>query len=186
MSILDPRTYFKPASNITPVQAHTGGLSGADANGHIVCTWGWTHVQGHPVADPLVRLYDVRMLRALPPVSFPAGPAFALLHPTDSTKLVISSQQGMLQIADLSASSQASFLQLDVNTYVTSMALSPLGDYLAFGDADGQLHLWTMHDTTPDPSGHLALPPLNGYEGVKPEWPDSTEPPPQIPWDDKT
>jgi PAB-dependent poly(A)-specific ribonuclease subunit 2 len=66
------------------------------------------------------------------------------------------------------------------------MALSPLGDYLAFGDADGQLHLWTMHDTTPDPSGHLALPPLNGYEGVKPEWPDSTEPPPQIPWDDKT
>jgi PAB-dependent poly(A)-specific ribonuclease subunit 2 len=44
VSILDPRTGFRTASNVNPVQAHTGGLSGADAAGHLVCTWGWTHV----------------------------------------------------------------------------------------------------------------------------------------------
>ncbi len=44
VSVLDSRTGFKTASNVSPVQAHTGGLSGADAQGHLVCTWGWTHM----------------------------------------------------------------------------------------------------------------------------------------------
>jgi PAB-dependent poly(A)-specific ribonuclease subunit 2 len=44
ISILDPRTGFKTASKVVPVQAHTGGLSGADAQGNIACTWGWTHM----------------------------------------------------------------------------------------------------------------------------------------------
>ena len=171
MSMLDPRTGFKTTST---VQAHTGGLNGADAQGHLVCTWGWTHMAGHPLPDPLVRLYDVRTLRALPPISFPAGPAFCLLHPTDPSRLVISSQQGMLQLVDLNSSDH--FQQLDVNSYIVSMTLSPGGDYLAFGDADGHAHLWTTHET-----GYL--PPFNAYEGVKPEWPDASDPPPAIPWD---
>lgn len=44
ITVLDPRTGFKPAANIVPVRAHTGGLNGADAQGHVVCTWGWTHM----------------------------------------------------------------------------------------------------------------------------------------------
>ncbi|WWD21952.1 PAB-dependent poly(A)-specific ribonuclease subunit PAN2 [Kwoniella shandongensis] len=195
VTVLDPRTGFKAAAGMGSVQAHTGGLSGADVQGNMVCTWGWTHMQGHPLPDPLVRIYDVRTLRPLPPISFPAGPAFALLHPTDTSKLVLSSQQGMLQIIDMSigsttSSSSLNFQQLDVNSYVTSMALSPRGDYLAFGDADGQLHLWTTHEVGEnavlDDRGGLVLPPFNGYEGIKPEWPDAADAPPPIPWDDTT
>ncbi|WVR04297.1 PAB-dependent poly(A)-specific ribonuclease subunit PAN2 [Kwoniella sp. DSM 27419] len=191
VSILDPRTGFKLAAGINPVQAHTGGLSGADAQGNLVCTWGWTHMQGHPLPDPLVRIYDVRTLRPLPPISFPAGPAFVLLHPSDSSKVIISSQQGMLQTVDMTVGSAGStFQQLDVNSYVTSMSLSSRGDYLAFGDADGQLHLWTTHDTGEtaqvDESGQMILPPFNGYEGVKPEWPDAPEPLPPIAWEEST
>jgi PAB-dependent poly(A)-specific ribonuclease subunit 2 len=44
VQVLDPRIGYKSASNIHPVQAHTGGLSGADAQGNLICTWGWTHV----------------------------------------------------------------------------------------------------------------------------------------------
>lgn len=189
VSILDPRIGFRQAANVAPVQAHTGGMSGADAQGNIVATWGWTHMQGHPLPDPLVRLYDTRTLRALPPISFASGPAFVNLNPSDPSKLVIASQQGMLQVADMSTSANE-FQQLDVSSYITSMALSPRGDYLVFGDGDGQLHLWTQHDTSDgaalDANGNLDLPPFNGYEGIKPEWPDQVEPPPPIPWDDGT
>ncbi|KAK4684555.1 PAB-dependent poly(A)-specific ribonuclease subunit 2, partial [Tremellales sp. Uapishka_1] len=183
VEILDPRTGFKQASNITPAQAHSGGLSGADAQGHLVCTWGWTHMQGHPHPDPLLRLYDVRTLRALPSISFPAGVAFALLHPRDPSNLIVCSQSGMLQVIDMSTGGAGNYQQLDVNSYVTSMTMSPAGDYLAFGDADGQIHLWTQHDTSEnalDENGSFALPPFNGYDGVKPEWPDQVEAPPAI------
>jgi len=44
VSVLDPRMGFKAALNVGSVQAHTGGLSGADAQGHLVCTYGWTHM----------------------------------------------------------------------------------------------------------------------------------------------
>ncbi|ORY23812.1 ubiquitin carboxyl-terminal hydrolase-domain-containing protein [Naematelia encephala] len=190
VTILDPRTGFKPASNIAPVRAHTGGLNGADAHGYIVCTWGWTHMSGHPMPDPMVKLYDVRTLRALPPISFAAGPAFCLVHPTDPSKLLISSQTGMLQVVDMADSGASTLQQLHVNSYITSMTLSPGGDYLAFGDGDGQLHLWTTHETgeramTMD-DGSLLLPPFNGYDGVKPEWPDPVDPPPSINWSDET
>lgn len=164
-------------------------MSGADAQNNIVATWGWTHMQGHPLPDPFVRLYDTRTLRALPPISFPAGPAFVLLNPSDPSKLVIASQQGMIQVADTSTGTNE-FQQLDVGSYITSMTLSPRGDYLVFGDGDGQLHLWTQHQTGEgaplNANGSLDIPPFNGYDGIKPEWPDPVEPPPQIPWDDNT
>ena len=133
---------------------------------------------GHPLPDPLVRLYDIRTLRALPPISFPAGPAFAVLHPTDPSKLVISSQQGMLQVIDMASGSSGSFAQLDVTSYITSMALSSAGDYLAFGDGDGQIHLWTSLSTE-DP-----LPPF--ASGIRTEWPDPPDPLPSIEWTDAT
>ena len=42
VSILDPRSGFR-SGNSSVVQAHTGGLSGADVQTHLICTWGWTH-----------------------------------------------------------------------------------------------------------------------------------------------
>lgn len=189
VSLLDPRLGFRQAAKVPPVQAHTGGMSGADCQNNLVATWGWTHMQGHPVPDPLVRLYDIRTLRALPPISFASGPSFVLLNPGDSSKMVIAGQQGMIQSHDMSTG-QNEFQQLDINSFITSMALSPHGDYLVFGDGDGQLHLWTTHDVGEgaelDANGNLILPTLNGYDGVKPEWPDAVDPPPPIHWDDTT
>lgn len=126
-------------------------------------------MQGRPLPDPLVRLYDIRTLRALPPVSFPPTPAFCILNP-NSSELVVTSQSGTMQTIDINRTGPGGYHQLDAS-YITSMALSPLGDYLAFGDAEGQIHLWTTHSDMSQKN------PFNGYEGVKPEWPDEVEPP---------
>jgi PAB-dependent poly(A)-specific ribonuclease subunit 2 len=90
----------------------------------------------------------------------------------------------MLQAIDLSSGTPGGYQQLDVNSYVTCMSISPTGEYLAFGDADGQLHLWT----TKAASGgeDVALPPFNGYEGIKPEWVDASDPPPVVEWTETT
>jgi PAB-dependent poly(A)-specific ribonuclease subunit 2 len=42
VSILDPRSGFRAGSS-SVVQAHTGGLSGADVQTNLISTWGWTH-----------------------------------------------------------------------------------------------------------------------------------------------
>ena len=104
--------------------------------------------------------------------------------------MVICSQQGTLQAVDTSESSAGTLQQLDVQSFVTSMALSPMGDYLAFGESNGTLHLWTNHDVSESAprgeDGQLYLPPFNGYEGVPPEWPDNPDPPPYVQWKDTT
>jgi PAB-dependent poly(A)-specific ribonuclease subunit 2 len=159
-----------------------------------MCMYCWviqlTARQGRPHPDTLVRMYDVRTLRALPPVSFPAGPSFAQLHPRDPSKLVVASQAGLIQSVDLTGSIVTQFQQLPVNSYVTSMGIGPMGDYLAFGDADGQLHVWTEHETGDnakvDEAGMPIMPPFNGYRGVKAEWPDQAEAPTPIIWTEET
>lgn len=69
------------------------------------------------------------------------------------------------------------------------MALSNRGDYLAFGDGDGQLHIWTTHDTgdhARDETGRLKLPPFHYDGGVSPEWPDQSEPQKTFTLEDRT
>lgn len=133
--------------------------------------------QGRPLPDPLVRVYDVRKLRPLPPITFPSTPAFARLHPSDTSKLVIASQEGSFQVVDMQTpAAQWQYQQLDVKSYITSMAISPQADYIAFGDADGQVHIW----------GNGSDGPFNGYDGIKPDWPDAAEPTPSIKWEERT
>jgi PAB-dependent poly(A)-specific ribonuclease subunit 2 len=84
------------------------------------------------------------------------------------------------------------FVQLDLDQFVTSMAISPRGDYLAIGDSIGQVQLLTSHDLSAESDfigsdGMLALPPLNGYEhGTAVEWPDLPLPLPNIKWSNRT
>ncbi len=71
------------------------------------------------------------------------------------------------------------------------MSISSQGDYAAFGDMDGQVHLYTSQDISEtsqniDEDGMLKLPPFNGFEGIKVEWPDMPMPLPVIDWDETT
>ena len=68
---------------------------------------------------------------------------------------------------------------MDVSSYITAVAVSPTGAYMAFGDADGTLH--TLTSTSED--DHV---PFNGSHGRPVEWADAPEPLSEIAWDDKT
>ena len=58
--------------------------------------------QGRPYPDPLVKVYDTRTLRSLPPVPFSAGPGFIELLPKRSATIVITSAGGLANVVDVS------------------------------------------------------------------------------------
>ena len=58
--------------------------------------------QSRPIPDPLVKVYDMRVMRPLPPVPFPAGPAFINSLPRRSSSIVVTSNQGLVNIVDTS------------------------------------------------------------------------------------
>lgn len=70
-------------------------------------------------------------------------------------------------------------MQLDIASYVTSAAVSPTGTYMAFGDADGAIHLLSQEQ------GGSELP-LNGFDGQPIELANTTSPTPEIEWNDDT
>ena len=152
--------------------------------------------QSRPIPDPLVKIYDLRSMKPLPPVPFPAGPAFINLLPMRSSSLVITSNQGLVNIVDTSNPTSANefyqviviylpgtfpvltnFLQLDTPAFISSAAISPTGAYMAFGDSEGVIHIMTATDESM---------PFNGYEGQPGEWADPPEPLPEIEWSDAT
>ncbi|GJE87918.1 PAB-dependent poly(A)-specific ribonuclease subunit PAN2 [Phanerochaete sordida] len=172
----DPRT---GSSSVGAVQAHTHGIQGLVATGTFFYTIGLGLRQGRPFPDPLVKVYDTRNMKPLPPVPFSAGPGFIDLLPKRSATIVITSSRGLVNIVDVSNVTNTEFYQLDTQTYVTSTAVSPTGTYMAFGDADGAISLLTAADED-------AILPLNGFEGQPIEWADPPDPLPDIDWNDST
>ncbi|EJD06087.1 uncharacterized protein FOMMEDRAFT_78690 [Fomitiporia mediterranea MF3/22] len=162
------------------VKAHTKGVQGLEVSGNLVFSIGWGVRQGRPFPEPLVKVYDLRSFKALPPSSFSAGPGFINTLPRRSSSVVVTSTRGLVNIVDTSNPGDGGeFYQLDVSSYVSSVAVSATGVYLAFGDADGGIQLMTAGDE----EGTV---PFNGFEGQPVEWPDVPEPVPSIDWNDST
>ena len=152
----------------------------------------------------MVKVYDLRSFKALPPASFSAGTGFINILPRRSSSVVVTSTRGLVNIVDTSNPGDGGefyqvkyqlticarithnhvlinveYFQLDVASYISSVAVSATGVYIAFGDGDGNIHLMTAADE----EGSL---PFNGFEGQPVEWPDMPEPLPDIAWTDST
>ena len=135
--------------------------------------------QGRPYPDPLVKVYDLRNLKALPPIPFSNGPSFITRLPNRPSTLAITSSQGLVQIVDTTNPTTNEFYQLDAPSYISSVAVSPTAAYMAFGDSDGAIHLLSAAEEE-------AMLPFNGFEGKPLDWPDNPEPLPDIQWTDRT
>jgi PAB-dependent poly(A)-specific ribonuclease subunit 2 len=59
--------------------------------------------------------------------------------------------------------------------------MSPTGAYMAFGDAEGVIHLMSAAATADDDGSF----PLNGFDGQPIEWADTPKCLPDIQWTDK-
>ncbi|KAJ7184324.1 ubiquitin carboxyl-terminal hydrolase-domain-containing protein [Mycena filopes] len=159
----DPRTALNRAEN--QVLAHYSGIQGLQTTGNFVFTIGLgvTRRQSRPFPDPLVKVYDLRTMRPLPPIPFSSTPAFINVLPKRPSTIAVTSNQGLINIVDVSTAA-SEFYQ---------------GAYMACGDADGIVHLMSQIDE----EGSL---PLNGFDGQPVEWADTPAPLPHIEWTDST
>ena len=126
--------------------------------------------------DLMVKVFDLRTLRALPPISYPAGPYMLAFHPRFSSTLLVAAQQGLFQFAEVGntatmpnifqvrvtrvcsfpgrPSSPARALrgaglvgQMDTGgNALTSMDISSTGQMIVFGDSAGYVYEWAGHD----------------------------------------
>ncbi|TCD70609.1 poly(A)-specific ribonuclease [Steccherinum ochraceum] len=159
--------------------AHLSGVQGLQASGNFIFTIGAGIRQGRPFPDPLVKVYDIRTMRPLPPVPFSGGPSFLDRLPNRSSTIVVTSQEGLVNVVDVSNPSDSEFYQLVTPSYLTSAAVSATGTFMAFGDSDGSIHLLSAAEDG------LSMP-LNGFEGQPVEWAEAPEPPQDVDWTDST
>lgn len=141
---------------LSSVQAHTGPICDMSCRGQTLATCGSSYRKQGFIADPLVNLYDIRNSsrpRFLTPVAVPVGASFIRIHPKMSSQCVVASQMGQLQFVDLDnpAAVQIRQLSLAPQATVTGMTMSSSGDYLAFIDDSGLVHLWSNSTS----SGHF-------------------------------
>ncbi|KAL9932023.1 hypothetical protein V8E36_009084 [Tilletia maclaganii] len=173
IQLRDPRT-LKVEHRLA---AHAGGLIDLAAEGNLVYSVGWTVRLGHPVPDAFVKVHDIRANRALVPLAFAAsgGPALLAVHPKQNTTVFVTGPQGHFQVVDANNPGDSSFYQTSTGSFVTSMALSPSADFLAFGGSDGSIRLWTSMSQSEVELGS-GLPDLDKrfcvYETPEPEGPD--------------
>ena len=76
--------------------------------------------QGRPFPDPLVKVYDVRTLRPLPPVPFSGGgPSFLNRLPNRSSTIVVTSTEGLVNVVDVSNPNDSEFYQVCSSAQLT-------------------------------------------------------------------
>ncbi|KAB5596531.1 PAB-dependent poly(A)-specific ribonuclease subunit PAN2 [Ceratobasidium theobromae] len=162
--------------------AHTGGIQALEGGGNYIFTAGWGIRQSHPHAEQFVKVFDARMLRPLAPVPFADLPSFIKVHPKKSSTIVIMSNQGLVNVIDVAQPGGApDFVQVPTSSYLTSAAISPSGDYVALGDAEGFVHLLSsVPENSPEPV------PFNGFEGEPTIWAHKPAEQPDIRWAEDT
>ncbi|KAH9923912.1 ubiquitin carboxyl-terminal hydrolase-domain-containing protein [Epithele typhae] len=175
----DPRDATTRSYGSNMVKAHLSGIQGIETTSTLLYTIGLGMRQGRPFPDPLVKVYDLRNLKALTPIPFSQGPSFITRFANRPSTLAITSSQGLVQIVDTTNPATNEFYQLDAPSYISSVAVSPTAGYMAFGDSDGAIHLLSAAEEE-------AMLPFNGFDGKPIEWPDSAEALLDITWTDTT
>ena len=177
VQVRDPRSLAVEAR----LTAHHGGLTDMQADGHYVYTIGWTLRQGHPVTEPLLKVFDLRTLQPLVPIPLtaPGGPAYLAVHPKRNSLLAVATPQAHFQIVDMHMPGQSEFYINSSRAYTSAMAFSPAADTLVFGETDGSLRLWT-NDTAALAAGTPVR--FNAYSLPAPPAADVAEMPPAVHW----
>jgi hypothetical protein len=175
LSLFDPRDL----SLVRSLPGHAGGSRRLLLRGDRLVSLGWSVGPGEEGyggrADQLIKVYDLRTFRPLPPLLFSlgGGPAEAAFVPSFSSTLCVASSQGVWQTLDAEAGVPDAFayqveLGTDASTGVraslTSMCLSAgSGDmsWVFFGDDNGMIHGWT--DKSEQAQHGLDEIPLNAF-----------------------
>ncbi|KAI5967563.1 PAN2 [Candida margitis] len=158
---------FDPVSNSTlkTFAAHNGAITGLDVKGYYIATCGssirprrnfYNQTSPDYIVDPLVNIYDIRTMRAVAPVAFPAGASSVRFHPKLPNIVIVASLHGQIHFIDLFDQTNVHLYQADVESTIPpqspnaktpklcDLSISDSGDFLMFNDGISNLHLWSM------------------------------------------
>ncbi|XP_075708229.1 PAN2-PAN3 deadenylation complex catalytic subunit PAN2 isoform X2 [Rhinoderma darwinii] len=140
LSLRDLRT-FKVEHEF---DAYSGSLSDFDVHGNLVVTCGLSSRMNVLACDRFLKVYDLRMMRAITPLQVHIDPLFLRFVPTYTARLAIISQRGQCQFCEPTglASPADIFHVSTVSQLIMSFDVSASKQVLAFGDSDGCVHLW--------------------------------------------
>lgn len=167
---------FDPLANqsVKTFSGHNGLLSDLDVKGNYVATCGYSvrnrrfgsaSASVEYMVDPLVNIYDLRMMRALSPVPFAAGASFVKFHPKLPNIIIVASTTGQIQFVDMYDQLEVHLYQADLagvnapmgsvaappNSYLSNLDISENGEFLCFSDGFPNMHLWSLNaSTTPN------------------------------------
>ncbi|XP_053311614.1 PAN2-PAN3 deadenylation complex catalytic subunit PAN2 [Spea bombifrons] len=129
--------------------AYSGSLSDFDVHGNLVVTCGFSSRMNVLTCDRFLKVYDLRMMRAITPLQVHVDPLFLRFVPTYTSRLAIISQRGQCQFCEPTglASPADIFHVSTVSQAIMSFDVSSSKQVFAFGDSDGCVHLWSA---TPD------------------------------------
>lgn len=158
---------FDPSSNssLKTFAAHNGAITGLDVKGNYIATCGSSirprrnfHNQTPTdyIVDPLVNIYDIRTMRAVTPVAFPAGASSVRFHPKLPNIVIVASRHGQVHFIDLFDQTNVHMYQADVEPAIPPLSsnakvpelfdlnISDSGDFLMFNNGISDLHLWSI------------------------------------------
>ncbi len=123
--------------------AHTDTISSMDAKNDFLITCGWSkRPHGPPGLDTLAKVYDLKRLEQLSPISFQPGAKYVQIHPKMSTASVVAAQNGRVHVIDIMNPNDITVLHVPVASVMTFMIMSPSGNVWAITDIDNNLYLW--------------------------------------------
>ncbi|KAJ3308221.1 poly(A)-specific ribonuclease [Boothiomyces sp. JEL0838] len=130
------------------MQFHTGGVSSFDVYGNYMVSTGYSIRGANLITDPLIKVFDLRVNKFLPPIPCTINPTIINFHPNYASSILVASQSGALQLCDINDANQSrsQFYQAEVNGYMTTMEFSSSGELFALGDAFGIFQLWCQRD----------------------------------------
>lgn len=128
------------------LEAHTGSLSDFDIHGNLLVTCGFSNRQGSLAVDRFLMVYDMRMLRAVSPITVVLDPLLLRFMPSFSSRIAVVSAIGQLQLVDTVTLSepQLNLYPINTNNYLClALDVSSSCQALAVGDSGGSIHLFT-------------------------------------------
>ena len=125
-------------------KAHQGWINDIDANNGYLVTCGWSPRPNYgSVLDPLARVFDLKNLVPVAPVTFPVGAAYVRLHPRMLTTGMIASRTGQLQTVDIMNNLMINVRQVSlVDAHLLGLEIAPSGQAMAIADSSCLIQLW--------------------------------------------
>lgn len=147
IDILDPKTDIIVKS-FSPISTGLFNMSVKDntllVTGYSVKSGAGKNKQPQPLFDAWVSSYNLKSLTVQTPIPFPARAAYVIQHPTIPHVVLMATISGdNMTFMDVVNPSHAQFYHADMPSYITSIDLSPSGQYLAFTDPMHNLTLWS-------------------------------------------